>query len=188
MTTTQPTRRRSIPLFAALFAVSLLGADAPTQDIDAGGMTFQVPGAWKKLDATGMRKAHLKIEPAKGDELAAELVVFAFPGGAGGVDANIERWQRTFKDKDGNPPKVDVKTVKGKNTDATRVEIAGHYFPTTFPGQPKQVDHDNYRLLGVIVIADESSYFLRLVGPEKTVTDARPDFEKLIASIKVDKK
>ena len=105
-----------------------------------------------------MRKAQLKIEPVKGDEEGADLIVFVFPGGAGSVDANVQRWQSTFKDKDGKPPKVDVKTVKGQNVEATRVEIAGHYYPTAFPGQPKQPDHDNYRLLGAIVLTDANSF------------------------------
>lgn len=193
MSTTFPNHRRTTTAFGSLAlllaAAALgLGADAPTQVVDAGGLKFQAPAQWKPAAAAGMRKAQLKIEPVKGDEEGADLIVFAFPGGAGSVDANVQRWQSTFKDKDGKPPKVDVKTVKGQNVEATRVEIAGHYYPSSFPGQPKQPDRDNYRLLGAIVLTDANSYFLRLVGPDKTVTAARPDFDKLISSFKVSDK
>jgi hypothetical protein len=193
MSTTFPTHPRTTTALGSLIlllgAAALgLGADAPTQVVDAGGLKFQAPAAWKQAAATGMRKAQLKIEPVKGDEEGADLIVFAFPGGAGSVDANVQRWQSTFKDKDGKPPKVDVKTVKGQNVEATRVEIAGHYYPSAFPGQPKQPDRDNYRLLGAIVLTDTNSYFLRLVGPDKTVTAVRPDFDKLISSFKVSDK
>lgn len=172
-----------------LLAAAAIGADAPTRNVDAGGLSFQAPSAWKQnAPESQMRRAQLKIEPAKGDEDGADLIVFAFPGGAGTVDANVERWQSTFKDKDGNPPKVDVKTVKGKNVDVTRVEMAGHYYPTTFPGQKKQPDRENHRLLAAIVLTEKSAFFLRLVGPDKTVTTVRPDFDKLIATIKVGEK
>jgi hypothetical protein len=161
-----------------------LGADAPTQTIDAGGLTFQVPTAWKSsTPSSPMRKAEIKVAPVEGDKEPAELVVFAFPGGAGTVDANIKRWQSQFKDADGNPPRIESKEVKGKNVDVTRVETAGHYFPMTFPGQPKQVDRPNYRLLGAIVQTGTTGYFLKMVGPDKTMQAIRPDFDQLISTI-----
>ena len=161
-------------------------ADDKTRTIDAGGLTFQVPADWKSTKTQSpMRRAQLTIEPAEGNA-RAELIVFAFPGGAGTVDANVERWQRTFKDKDGNPPKTDVKTVKGKNCEVNRVEIAGDYHPTTFPGQAQQPDLENARLLGAIVLTEKTGFFLRLVGPEKTVAAARPAFDTMLGTMNVD--
>lgn len=168
-----------------VLAAAALGADDKTQTVDGRGITFEAPAGWKQeAPKSEMRRAQLKV-PAQGDDGGAELILFAFPGGAGGVDSNVERWQRMFRDKDGNPPKVDVKTVKGKNTEVNRVEIAGDYTPMTFPGQEKQASRDNYRLLGAIVITPETGYFLRMVGPEKTVAAARDDFNALIKTLKV---
>ncbi len=187
-----PNRHRSIAAFVgllAVFAVPAFGADEKTQTVDGRGMTFQAPEAWKQeAPSSEMRRAQLKVNAAEGDAQGAELILFAFPGGAGGVDSNVERWQRMFRDKDGNPPKVDVKTVKGQNTEVNRVEIAGNYTPMTFPGKEKQSSKDNYRLLGAIVITPETGYFLRMVGPDKTITAARDDFDKLIKSIKLTEK
>jgi hypothetical protein len=119
----------------------VLGADAPTQTIDAGGLTFEVPAAWKSSPPTSsMRRAELKVSPVEGDHEPAELLVFAFPGGAGSVELNVKRWQSQFKDADGNPPPIESKSVPGKNVTVTRVETAGHYFPTPFPGRPKEPD------------------------------------------------
>jgi len=177
-------RRFVLGAVAIVLGAPAFGADAPTQTIDVGGLTFQVPGDWKSSPPSStMRKAELKIAPAEGDKEPAELVVFAFPGGAGSVEANIKRWQSQFKDADGQPPRVESKPVKGKNVDVTRVEIAGHYFPMTFPGQPKQVDRPNYRLLGAIVQTGTMGFFLKMVGPDKTMQAARDDFDQLIASI-----
>jgi hypothetical protein len=177
------------PLAAAVVLGGLvLGADAPLQSIDAGGLTFQAPAAWKSSPPSSqMRRAELKVAPAEGDKEPAELVVFAFPGGAGTVEANVKRWQNQFKDADGNPPPIDSKTVKGKNVEVTRVETAGHYFPMAFPGSPRQPDRPNYRLLGAIVQAGDTGYFLKMVGPDKTMKAARTDFDQLIASISAEK-
>src|SRR3954453_21659963 len=76
-----------------------LGADAPTQTIDAGGVTFQAPAAWKSTPPSGtMRRAVLRVQAVEGDTEPAELVVTAFGGGAGTVEENLKRWQGQFKD------------------------------------------------------------------------------------------
>jgi hypothetical protein len=160
-----------------------LGADAPKQTIDAGGLTFQAPATWRSSPpSSSMRRAQLKVPEVEGDKEPAELVVFVFPGGAGTVEANIKRWQSQFKDADGNPPQIESKVTKGKNVDVTRVETAGHYFPAQFGGA-KEPDRPNYRLLGAIVQTGTTGYFLKMVGPDKTMQAARPDFDQLIGSI-----
>src|SRR5689334_19308720 len=114
-TTANPIRRLGLAAPALTLALVLtgLGADRPTQTVDAGGLTFEAPASWKSSRPTSaMRKAQLKVEPVKGDEDPAELVVFAFPGGAGSVEANLDRWRNQFKDEDGNPPKIETKAVK----------------------------------------------------------------------------
>jgi hypothetical protein len=188
------TRRAGLALGLGPVAALLLGAaalaDDKTQEVNAGGLTFQAPAAWKTAPPESQfQRLQLKIEPAKDDDAkeGARLIVSAFRGGAGTVAANITRWQEQFRDKDGNPPKADVKTVKAKNTDVNRVELAGHYSPPNFPGQAKQEPRDNYRLLAAIVLTEDTGYYLRLVGPDKTVKAARDDFDKLLASINVDK-
>ena len=130
-----------------------------------------------------MRRAELKVPPVEGDKEPAELVVFAFPGGAGTVEANVQRWRSQFKDADGNPPRIESKTVKGKNVDVTRVETAGHYYPSQFPGRPKEPDRPNYRLLGAIVETPATGYFIKMVGPDRTMQAARDDFDQMIASM-----
>src|SRR5271165_3007996 len=130
-----------------------------------------------------MRRAQLKVEPVPGDEYPALLVVYAFPGGAGSVEANLKRWQGQFKDADGNPPRIESRTVKGKNVEVTRVETSGHYFPSPFPGRPKEPDRPNYRLLGAIAQTPTTGYFLKMIGPDKTMQAVRGEFDQLIASM-----
>ncbi|MGD0040353.1 MAG: hypothetical protein ABSE84_08075, partial [Isosphaeraceae bacterium] len=126
-----------------------------------------------------MRRAQLKVEPVPGDEYPALLVVYAFPGGAGSVEANVDRWRGQFKDADGKPPKIESKTVKGKNVEVTRVETAGHYKPGAIPGMAPEPERENARMLVAIVTTAKVGY------SDKTMTALKPSFDALISSLEV---
>ena len=184
------TRRHHRAVMSALASFAVLvvnvGADDPKKSVDAGGLTFQAPESWKAIPTRStMRRAQLQVEPVSGDDYPALLVVYAFPGGAGSVDANLKRWQGQFKNADGNPPKIESKIIKGKNTDVTRVETAGHYKPSSFPGVAQEPERDNARMFVAIVTTDKAGYFLKMVGPDKTMNSIRSTFDGLISSIEV---
>jgi hypothetical protein len=171
-----------------LAVISLFsGADDATQTVDAKGMKFEAPASWKASPPTSrMRRAQLKVAPIEGDDYPAEMVVFAFPGGSGTVQMNIDRWKDQFKDKDGNPPKIESKKVKGKNVEVTRVEAAGDYHAPHFPGMTPEPDRANARLLVAIVTTDQVAYFIKMIGPDKTMTKIRPEFDDLLKTIQVE--
>jgi hypothetical protein len=180
-------RLAAVGLALPVIALVLVGADGAKQTVDAQGVKFQAPAAWKSTpSSSAMRRAVLKIEPVEGDDFPGELVVYAFPGGVGTVEANIERWQKQFKDKDGKPPKMETKTVKGKNVDVTRAETSGHYIPPQF-GRPEP-ERPDARLLGAIVLTDKATYVIKLVGPNKTLTKLRPDFDEMLTTMEVGEK
>jgi len=180
-------RRVVSPTFGVLAtAFFLLGADEPKQKIDAKGLTFEAPKSWKSSPpTTSMRRAQLKVEPIAGDDYPAELIVFAFSGAAGSVEDNLTRWQKLFKDEDGNPPKMESKKIQAKNTEVTRAETSGHYYPASFGGK-KEPDRPGARLLGVIVTGEKSSYYIRMVGPDKTMKKLKDDFDEMVKTIKLE--
>jgi hypothetical protein len=176
-----------VALGIALPCLALLAADGPTQTIRARNMTFEAPKAWKSVPPTGpVRSAQLTVAPAKGDKDPAELIVVVFPGIAGTVDQNVKRWQGQFEGPDGQPPKAVTEKRKGKNVDVTFVEIAGRYVARLQPGSTEKNDKPNYRLLGAIIETPEAGFYLKMVGPEKTMKEAKGDFDKLIKSISVE--
>jgi hypothetical protein len=180
---------RGVALGAIAVAVAALGADPPTQTIDAGGLTFQAPSSWKSSRPSSlMRRAQLAVPAAPGDGEPAELVVFAFPGGAGSVQQNVARWQQQFEDPSGNPPKITTETRRGQNVDVTVVECAGRYIAAVQPGSPERFDKPDYRMLAAIVQTPEVAYFLKMVGPDKTVKAAKPAFDDLCKSITVQRR
>ena len=91
-----------------------------------------------------------------------------------------------FKDKDGNPPRIESKKVQGKNVEVVRAETSGHYTPPQF-GRPEP-DRPDARLLGAIIMTDRVSYYIRMVGPNKTMTKLRPDFDELLSTVQVEEK
>jgi hypothetical protein len=151
-----------------------------TQTIEAEGIAFEIPESWKSIQPkSAMRKAQIQIAASAGDKEGGDLSLYIFPGGAGGVDANVERWRGQFTDDEGDTPPVETARVKSKNAEVTRVEVGGTFKDPFAPGGPKE----GFRLLGAIVQNDERGYYFKLVGPDKTVKAAEKDFDAMIESI-----
>lgn len=164
----------------ATVLVAVGAAQEGTRKVDLSGVVFEAPAAWKQVQPkSSMRRAQLEIPAAAGDPEPGELAVFVFPEGAGTVQANVERWQGQFKDASGKTPPVERKMVKGKNVDVTRVSVGGT-FTDPFSGKGAQ---KGFRLLGGIVQTPKGGYYLKLVGPEKTITAAEKDFDAMLASM-----
>jgi hypothetical protein len=182
-------RKAPIAGFGAMvLSFFLMGADDAKQTIDANGLKFEAPKSWKSsTPSSAMRRAQLKVEPLEGDDYPAELVVLAIPGGGGTVEANLERWQKMFKDENGDNPKIESKKVKGKNIEMTRAETSGHYYPAQ-RGGVKDPDRPGARLLGAIIMSDNNGYYIRMVGPDKTMKKLRDDFDAMLKTIELDEK
>ena len=146
----------------------------------AGGeLTWDAPSAWTTLpNPSAMRRATYKVPRAAGDSEDGELSVTQ---AGGGVDANIERWATQFgaaKDAMG----AKKRTVNGLNV--TTVETKGTFAGTRMPGAPPTTPKSNFKLLGAIVEGVEPPYFFKLTGPQKTVTAAQADFEKMVGTVR----
>jgi hypothetical protein len=179
--------RRGAPwsLALAAFALLFVAADEPKQTVEARGMSFEAPKSWKSTPPTSsMRAAQLRVEPTEGDEYPAELAIFAIQGGGGSVEGNLARWQTWFKDENGNSPKIESRKVQGKNVEVVRAETHGEYHPAQLGGRPEPI-RKGARFLGAIITTDGMSYYIRMVGPDKTMKKLTPDFDEMLKTIKV---
>ena len=81
-------------LFFSLIASSAFG-------IEVAGFTFNPPSKWIASKPTSnMRKAQFKA-PSKSSS-SAEVAFFHFGStGAGGIQANVDRWMKQFEDPQG---------------------------------------------------------------------------------------
>jgi len=125
-----------------------------------------------------MRKAVLKVPNADGE--TGEVIFFYFgPGGAGGTQANVDRWFRQFKE-----PKEQIKarteeSKSGKNK-VTYVFAEGTYL-SGMPGGP-QTPKPGFGLLGAIVEDPTGSVFIRYTAPKALIDSTTADFKKLVES------
>ena len=155
------------------------GSSAKTEPYEAavGGYRFTVPAGWQE-------------QPPKSDVLLGEFTIPGEGGSArltlssagGGTDANLERWRGQFRRSPNDPePRESEITFDGRK--GILIELSGT-FTDMFPGsRPSK----NWRMLGVAVPLGPINYFIKLTGPQATVTAQKDAFIKFVESAKADK-
>ena len=133
-----------------------------------------------------MRVAQFTLPRVDGDSDDAELVVYFFGGSGGSVDANIQRWVGQMQQPDGTPvttAKRDVRHANGLTI--TLIDVSGTYVAETAPGASTHHDNAGYRLRAGVVETSNGPYYIKLTGPQKTVTKWDQAFTDFIASMRV---
>jgi hypothetical protein len=143
-------------------------------------VTYTVPNDWKQeKPSSSMRKAQVRL-PGSENAGDAEMAVFVFPGGGGGVQPNIERWVGQFKQSDGSDSmtKVDIKKIVSNGLPVTLVYVTGTYLGETMGGRGPVTELNDYAMVAAIVETSSDPWFFKTIGPEVTINHWRQDFEK----------
>jgi hypothetical protein len=144
-------------------------------------LSFDTPAEWKAEPVKGMgSQAGWKIEPVKDDPEAAHVTLYNFGGMGGTLDANVERWCGQFKQADGTAfakDKAKIEKFEVNGLKVATVEIHG-----TFVGMRGNESKAGYRLIAVMVEGKGGPWFLRLLGPDKTVEKTRDAYVKWLKS------
>ena len=140
------------------------------REIKVEDITLSVPADWEqKPPSNRLRLAQFVVPAAEGDEQPTEMVVSFFGGGGGGVDANIGRWIGQFA-SDGRKAKV----TKGETEQGAYyfVDVTGTFnMPIGPPIQGRTIELPDARMLGIILeVEGKGNYFLKMAGPQKTVS------------------
>jgi hypothetical protein len=145
-------------------------------------LKFTVPAGWIEEERTSsMRIAQYRLPKAETDTEDASLVLYYFgPGQGGSTAANVERWVGQMKQAEGSAPKQESLEVNGLQV--TTVDVAGTYVAETAPGSGTFHNKPGYRLRGAVVETPNGNYFVKLVGPEKTVTRWNESFVSYVKS------
>jgi hypothetical protein len=149
---------------------------AKTKKIKARDLALNVPENWKqKTQSSEMRVAELEVPAAGDDKEPGEFVVFWFgEGGAGGVQANIQRWTNQLE---AEGRKVKIVTGEASGGKYTLVDLTGTYNKSIGPPIAKKSKRlPGWRVLNVFIETDAGPYFLKLDGPEKTIAAVENDF------------
>jgi hypothetical protein len=133
-----------------------------------------------------MRAAEFQLPAPAGAE--AEVIVYHFgQSGAGGVDANIDRWVSQFQKADGTKASRDVAKIEKKQIagqEITLVSLSGRYVATP-PGGGAAVDKPDQTLHAAIVPSPQGPYYFRMIGSTSAVQAQAPAFQEALASLKL---
>ncbi|MFQ5651466.1 MAG: hypothetical protein ACE5IY_16145 [bacterium] len=152
-----------------------------------GELTWQAPAGWIEESPTStMRKAQYRLPKAEADSEDGSVIIFYFQGQGGSVQANLERWYSQFAQPDGRPTRetADAKTTEVNNLTQTVVDIHGTYLFRPRPMAPTATEKPNTRMLAVVIETDSGPWFVKFVGPEKTVAKWEDSFRDFLASFR----
>ena len=139
----------------------------------AGELRFKAPDGWITEKASSlMRVAQYKLPRVEGDKEDASLVLYYFGSNQGGTaQANIDRWIGQMQQPDGGDSKSKAKTdsliVNGLKV--TTVDVTGTYTAEMAPGSQTFHNDNDYRLRAAVIETSKGNYFVKLVGPAKTI-------------------
>lgn len=140
----------------------------------AGEFRTTVPSGWSVEKPTSdMRVAQYKLPKADGDSEDALLVVYYFGQGQGGSpQANIDRWINQIKQPDGgsSQERAKTETLKVNGLQVDTVDVSGNYSGGMSPDSAPVDSKSIYRLRAAVVETPKGYYFVKLTGPEKTVS------------------
>ena len=149
-------------------------------------LKFTVPPGWIEEERTSsMRVAQYRLPKVEGDTENGSVVLYYFGQGQGGsTAANIERWVGQMKQADGGSSKAGAKEDRFEvnGLKVTTVDVGGTYVAETMPGSGTFENKPGYRLLAAVVETPHGSYFVKLLGPEKTVARWNESFLVFVKS------
>ena len=170
---------------AVLLAVAAGGRAADQgAAVEIDGMKSPAPAGWKKGNpASQMQYAVFSLPKADGDKEDTTLTIYFFgQGGGGGVPANIKRWQGMFK-----PPAAEnskTESIKVGAVPVTTLDISGTFLFKARPMDATAVEKPDYRMVGVVFESKNGPYFMRFVGPAKSVEKNKKDFDEWLKNFK----
>jgi hypothetical protein len=143
------------------------------------GLAFAVPKEWEKgKPSSNMRLAQWVLPGPGGD---GELVVFRFPGGAGGIEANVARWKGQFQAPEGKT--IDdvaiTKIIEAGGLKTTLLDVSGTYVAAVVPGADEKHDDADQRMIAAIIEGSGDPFYFKAVGPRATMDVWAAAFETM---------
>lgn len=184
-----------VPLFAAVLLgfTQLAGAqkadakkDLKDPVVVLDEVKSKAPQSWvREKPANLLRAYQFRVPKVKEDAADAELSI---QDARGSIEENIKRRKAEFTPPEGK--KIDdvfkVEKLKIGKANATVMDVSGTYLYKERPQAPDSsaVPKPDYRMIAVVFDTKDGSYFIRLIGPEKTVAHHQKGFEEWLKAFK----
>jgi hypothetical protein len=149
-----------------------------------GAFFLEAPQDWRaKKPRTRIVQHEFELPAAEGDTVDGRLTIMA---AGGSIQANVDRWLGQFAQPDGSKTKnrapLKEKEIAGQKVHF--VDIAGTYQDRPRGPFGPVVARQNYRMLGAIIETNgKGNHFIKLYGPEKTISAAEKPFQGFIETL-----
>jgi hypothetical protein len=177
---------RGILATAAVVAAAWTARADEETVVTIAGLKSTTPADWKhETPSSSMRMAQFKLPAAEGDKDGAELAVFKMVA-SGSIDQNLDRQRAKFLPAQGKDKIEETKDkLKVGAIEATYLDLTGTYKKKESPMAEKFTPVPGQRQLYVLFDSKEGdSYYLVLLGPEKTVAKHKKAFEEWLKNFK----
>jgi hypothetical protein len=146
--------------------------------VELDKVTLVAPAGWDRREpSSGFVLAEFYLTKAAGDEKDGRLTVST---AGGDLEANIERWRSQF----GGKPKAESRrTTQAAGLEITLVDISGDFQDQRGPFAPATTLSGS-RMLAAIIPVEGELYFIKAVGPEKTIEAHEEQFVSFVESVK----
>jgi hypothetical protein len=153
---------------------------APPDSAPQAPLTWTAPADWQPKPLGAMRLGSFAVSSDTGD---ADISIIAFPGEAGGLLANINRWRGQLglaPLAEGDLGGAESGRVGGATT---ALDGAGglHFTVVDLSGQAGGTPA---RMLGAILSFGGQTYFFKLTGPDALVAREKPAFLDFLKTVK----
>ncbi len=162
---------------------------ATTVALAVDNLRFEVPTDWyEQKPDSDVRKAQYELAGPDTSDVASLVVYYFGPGGAGNLQANIDRWVGQFADSDGQPPqeqsRVTARNVAGMQIHS--VDVSGQYIAQITPGSDERHDEPDYRMVAAVIETPDGRYYIKAVGPRRTIDQHARSITTFLDSVRHD--
>jgi hypothetical protein len=134
---------------------------------------WTVPSEWKEQPLSEMRLASFKAEGSAGQ--SADISVSSFPGDAGGIESNINRWRGQV-----HQPVLDPDSL-GKTLD--RVTVDG--VPVVLVDvQTPEAEEKPDRIIGAVLRTADRTWFVKMSGAPAILQAQTENFKQFVNSFR----
>ncbi len=146
------------------------------------GATWTAPDGWRDVPPASSMRVGQWAAGAGGGEV--ECALFHFPGGGGGIEANILRWIGQFEQPDGVPSteRAERSQAVVDGVDVSLVKVAGTFVTQDPPMTGPTVRLADHTLVAAIFDVAPAPYFVKCTGPSAAVDPRMAEIDEFVAS------
>lgn len=134
-------------------------------------LVWRAPDHWQEQTAAGFRRGSYLIPGPEGTN--ADLSIIAFPGDAGGLTANLNRWRN----------QIGLPSRSSDEVKAAIEHIDTPIFHVDLVDYSGEADGRPVRIIGAILEHEGESWFFKLMGAAEVVAGETEAFRTFIQTV-----